>query len=41
MIWRVRQQPDVQECGFQPRGAVNHPEDGLFWLWELPIRGSD
>ena len=20
---------------------VNHPEDGLIWIWELPIRGSD
>ena len=30
----------LKKCGFQQRGAVNHPEDGLVWLWELPIRGS-
>ena len=30
----------LKKCGFQRRGAVNHPEDGLVWLWELPIRGS-
>ena len=31
----------LKKCGYKPRGAVNHPEDGLIWLWELPIPGSD
>jgi RimJ/RimL family protein N-acetyltransferase len=26
----------LEKCGFQHRGAVKHPEDGLIWLWELP-----
>lgn len=27
----------LEKCGFQHRGAVNDPEDGLIWLWELPV----
>jgi ribosomal-protein-alanine N-acetyltransferase len=27
----------LEKCGFQHRGAVSHPEDGLIWLWELPV----
>jgi [ribosomal protein S5]-alanine N-acetyltransferase len=27
----------LEKCGFQHRGAVNHLEDGLIWLWELPV----
>jgi ribosomal-protein-alanine N-acetyltransferase len=27
----------LKKCGFQQRGAVNHPEDGPVWLWELPL----
>jgi len=27
----------LQKCGFQHRAAVNHLEDGLIWLWELPL----
>jgi RimJ/RimL family protein N-acetyltransferase len=27
----------LEKCGFQHRGAINHPEDGLIWLWELPV----
>jgi ribosomal-protein-alanine N-acetyltransferase len=27
----------LEKCGFQHRGSVNHPEDGLIWLWELPV----
>jgi RimJ/RimL family protein N-acetyltransferase len=27
----------LEKCGFQYRGAVSHPEDGLIWLWELPV----
>jgi RimJ/RimL family protein N-acetyltransferase len=27
----------LEKCGFHHRGALNHPEDGLIWLWELPV----
>lgn len=27
----------LEKCGFQYRGPVNDPEDGLIWLWELPV----
>jgi ribosomal-protein-alanine N-acetyltransferase len=27
----------LKKCGFQHRGPVNHSEDGLVWLWELPL----
>lgn len=28
----------LEKCGFQHRGAVNHPEDGLIWL--LGVAGA-
>ena len=31
----------LEKCGFRHRGAVNHPEDGLIWLWELPVPSID
>ncbi len=27
----------LKKCGFKHRGTVNHPEDGLIWLWELTL----
>ncbi len=27
----------LEKCGFQNRGSVNDPVDGLIWLWELPV----
>ena len=30
----------LEKCGFRYRGAVNHAEDGLIWLWELPVGRS-
>ncbi len=27
----------LEKCGFKFRGAVNHPEDGVIWVWTLPL----
>jgi [ribosomal protein S5]-alanine N-acetyltransferase len=30
----------LEKCGFQHTAELDHPTDGLIWLWEMPLKSA-